>query len=331
MDAGLRTVHDIFEQLQVDEQWSQWSDRGFTWWAYRNAQRVWAEEPREEEGFSLSTVHVETEVLRGMPTEALDRRAFDLLLGVAMQEASLSAFVIRDDTVMLHMCAHVHDEIQRWMSQVLQMGAVLQIVAADERDDALTSILNEGPNGFAVEPAVSAHPISGERQTPDEMLGAVDELPMRDRPWGDQDEFEQVAEILNRGGMLATTGDRALTAEIPFGPNGGPAAAGGDSHMLQAMDQDRGERLGHGLRMRLQLRRWPEIDGRQIFAPELSEMEADGLSGVHLLGSWATAPVTEATPSFTCWLPSVLHRPGLLANLVMTFGARANWVSTLIP
>ena len=28
------------EQLQVDEQWSVRTERGFTWWAYENAQTI---------------------------------------------------------------------------------------------------------------------------------------------------------------------------------------------------------------------------------------------------------------------------------------------------
>jgi hypothetical protein len=45
LDTGLRTVGDVFTNLEVDEEWSTRERRGFTWWAHRHAQRVWAEEP----------------------------------------------------------------------------------------------------------------------------------------------------------------------------------------------------------------------------------------------------------------------------------------------
>jgi hypothetical protein len=81
-DAGLRTVEDIFANLQIDEQWSTLEGRGFTWWAHRHAQRVWAEEPVEDEGVTLSVVHVETEALRGLSAlSPTDARATKAVLG----------------------------------------------------------------------------------------------------------------------------------------------------------------------------------------------------------------------------------------------------------
>ena len=31
-DAGLSVVKGIYEALQIDDEWSTWSGRGFEWW-----------------------------------------------------------------------------------------------------------------------------------------------------------------------------------------------------------------------------------------------------------------------------------------------------------
>ena len=89
--------------------------------------------------------------------------------------------------------------------------------------------------------------------------------------------------------------------------------------------------MGLGLQMSLQLREGPMSGDRQIPPVELNHLEARGSSGSHLLGSWAIAQEQKATPYFTCFLPSVLFRPGLLLNMVLAMGVRARWVSGLIP
>jgi hypothetical protein len=60
-DAGTQTVREVFEALQIDADWSTWSDRGFTWWPHRLAQRVWAEIPTENDGVSVMRVNAETD------------------------------------------------------------------------------------------------------------------------------------------------------------------------------------------------------------------------------------------------------------------------------
>ena len=41
MNAGQQTVEWLFsEQLKVDAEWSVRTAKGFTWWAYRNAQTI---------------------------------------------------------------------------------------------------------------------------------------------------------------------------------------------------------------------------------------------------------------------------------------------------
>jgi hypothetical protein len=323
-DAGLRTVEDIFTNLEIDEDWSTRGGRGFTWWAHRHAQRVWAEEPVEDEDVTLSVVHVETDAMRGLSALSdVDARGSEAVLGVASGQASLAALMVDGDAVRFHSTVQVHDEIQEWASRLIQMAAVVQISNAELAIEQLAETLKLGPDE-------SHHPEHGPRPEPDEMIHALEGLPMRDRSWGEQAEYERVASLLTDRGVLSFPGDLGLTAEFPYGPSGGPAAAGGTSHLLQVQSTENG-RMGLGLRMTLRLREWPMEGERQVFPPELNALEAEGGPGAHLLGSWAIELGPSSVPYFTCFLPSVLYAPGSLLNLILSIGVRARWASDLIP
>lgn len=323
-DAGLRTVEDIFANLQIDEQWSTREGRGFTWWAHRHAQRRWADEPVEDEGVTPSVVHVETEALRGLSAlSPTDARGTEAVLGVVAGTASLAATLVDGDKVRFHSTVQVHDEIQGWSSRLIQMAAVVQIANAELGVAQLAETLR-------LEADESHHPEHGPRSEPDEMIHALEGLPMRDRPWGEQAEYEQLASLLTDRGVLSFPGELGLTVEFPYGPHGGPAETGGTSHLLQVQSTDN-EPMGRGLRMTLRLREWPMDDEGQIFPPELSALEAKKGIGAHLLGSWAIERDPSSAPFFTCFLPSVLHAPGSLLNLILSMGVRARWASDLIP
>ncbi len=322
-DAGLRTVEDIHGGLQIDEEWSVRAERGFTWWPYRHAQRVWAEEPVEDDGVTLSLVHVETAAMRGLESRSEGARRTEGALGALMGQASLAGLAIDGDAVRFRSTILVHDQSQPWASPLIQMAAVVQIANAERVVGGLASTLE-------LEPDESHHPERGPRPEPDEMIDALNGLPLRDRPWGEQAEFEEVSAFLNERGVFSMTGELGFAAEFPYGRNGGPAVAGGTSHLLEVESTENGE-MGLGLRMTLRLREWPMSGDRQIFPTELNGLEARGSSGAHLLGSWAIAQDQAATPHFTCFLPSVLYKPGLLLNLVLAMGVRTRWASGLIP
>jgi hypothetical protein len=273
---------------------------------------------------TLSVVHVETDALRGLSAlSPTDARGTAAVLGVVAGTASLAATMVDGDKVRFHSTVQVHDEIQGWASRLIQMAAVVQIANAELAAAQLAET-------FRLDVDESHHPEHGLRPDPDVMIQALEGLPMRDRPWGEQAEYEQVASLLTDRGVLSFPGELGLTAEFPYGPHGGPAAAGGTSHLLQVQSADNGS-MGQGLRMTLRLREWPMDDEGQIFPPELNALEAKKGPGAHLLGSWATEREPSSVPFFTCFLPSVLYAPGSLLSLILSMGIRARWASDLIP
>jgi hypothetical protein len=57
-DIGLRALLDLYDQLQIDEDWTAWRTRGFTWWPYQPRQMVVASEPTVIDGATISRVLV---------------------------------------------------------------------------------------------------------------------------------------------------------------------------------------------------------------------------------------------------------------------------------
>jgi hypothetical protein len=46
-DLGLAEINKLYDNLGIDAKWSVWEPRGFTWWGWHSAQRVWSEPARD--------------------------------------------------------------------------------------------------------------------------------------------------------------------------------------------------------------------------------------------------------------------------------------------
>lgn len=320
-DPGLSVVRSVFDALQIDEEWSAWEDRGFIWWPHQHAQRVWADPPVTNGDLMSSLVHAEVELIEGAEDADIPLRVLDAQLGVLAAGLTLHSAMRRGDRVCFHATASVYDGTVDWIARVFQVATLFEAVNAETR-------ASQFADAFGMQVVTSAHPVNGPRPVPDEML-RVEDFPATPNAWGDAGELDQIADFLNARGMLSRTGGNGLTAELPYGPNGGPAITGGDSHLLTLLSETRG-RLGAGARLTLRLGDWPRQDGEQIFPPQINAMEAAGLSRSHLIGTWAIEGHSLAIPYFTSWIPGVLHRPGILMNLVLSMAVRARWISTLV-
>ena len=51
----------IIDRLQIDDDWFEWTGRGFRWWAGPLAQRIAFSARRNLHGVPISTLHVETD------------------------------------------------------------------------------------------------------------------------------------------------------------------------------------------------------------------------------------------------------------------------------
>jgi hypothetical protein len=134
--------------------------------------------------------------------------------------------------------------------------------------------------------------------------------------------------MLTERGIFSMGDEQGLTAEFPYGPNGGPAAMGGTSNMLRVSTDETHPRLGSGVLLRLHLREQPVDADAPLHPFALNGLEAEGESDAHLPGSWCNNPEGGA-PVFVSFFPNVLADPNALLNLIMSMGMRARWASEL--
>jgi hypothetical protein len=211
-DAGLKAVDLLFEQLMIDEQWAVRRPRGFTWWSYRLAQHVEAEEPKPAaDGAMGSVVRVWTEVVREVPKGNTD---VAMIISTLNMQESMSAVVWNRDTGTIDECATspmYDDTVDAWVP-LLATAAILQNTAAHSRAHALAEVCS----GI---PASSDHPGTGERPVMDDLLDGP-------AAWtangvGMPSRFEGVhmlalAAYTEKCGVLGSGDERGFTCEVPF-------------------------------------------------------------------------------------------------------------------
>ena len=301
-------------------------------------------------------MHVATEVLREVPVtdEVL------LLLAEANLTATLGGFVMDPDGAI---SAHSHAWFRRentWQVNLLSTAAVLQAATCEASVDAIREVV-----GGRV--AVSAHPDRGERPEPDEMLGIggfVTEAGGAPSPYTPGD-FEAAAREGEQLWLVATTGGRALTAEVPFlggTPAGGrrrggvrhvprsgqsraartgdrrrpddPDEAGLETALLQLTADDPHPELGAGLLALLRLPLTLPGAASARLANDLNRAEREAVTVSPLLGSWCLAGEEVAfvsfTPAFVLRSDSESARRARLLNAAAWMTARSLWAAAEI-
>ncbi len=314
MNVGEQVIDWLFtEQLQVDEQWSVRSDTGFTWWADQNAQTIESlgeqTGPDGEPGYLIG---VRTEMVADLD---LTESALAELNEGPMRFAAMAGPVYDPDarTLSLASLGRVHEEITGWMGVLLASAAVLQIAEAGMLGTKLAEALGATP-------AVSAHPRSGPRPTPDEMLftpRVFIEEGKQPCQWPEADFARAVEEYMQRPPSVgASAGGQGFTVEFPFGER---------SSLCQVMGSQAHPLYGNGL---LILQRFPfpgasAAEGAEL-ALRLNSAELASASTGYGFGSFVH---DNATLCFTGFVPNSLHRQVSLPNVYFSCATRAQAMS----
>ncbi len=123
-DIGLSVVGDVFKHLLIDKEWSVKLKRGFRWWPSLFCQRIWADEPFDDDGFTLCRIHIRSDVVADFQDS--DRRLG--ILGMMMATATMSGFVrSRQDPSLLRLesTVNVHKGTAQWFGRVIALTAAL--------------------------------------------------------------------------------------------------------------------------------------------------------------------------------------------------------------
>ena len=307
-DPATRVIDYLFERMQIEDAWAVRSEDGFTWWGDRQAQRVYAGPPREVGGTVTRALHIEADLLRNVPAghETLVR-----LAGIN-RLATLSAYVANAEGTRVCLHASVSltaDNVP--MARGLALHAMaLQAADAASEADPLAEI-------FGGEVDESAHPASGVREEPDEMLGVA--TLYEDRGSGDSPfaagEMADLVHLAPRPWLLASNSPTGLQAEFAFGAT--------EKSRLEMDSETRHPALGSGLQVRLVLPVRPDVETVQrLNAYEVLEPDA------HQLGGWCLDEGLGVT--FVMFLPAAAHTANLTTSLAWHMAARNDWARALL-
>ncbi len=306
-DVGIQAVQEVYNGLQVDDEWSIKEERGFTWWANQFKQSIWAESTVEDGSLAISRVHVETEFLK-YPKRF---KKIDTQLAMMMKLSSLSGLIHDPQSGRLKWRCNVfvHEENKFWLIDMLCFAAIFQL-----KDAQTLGLISRQ---LELEHDHSCHPESGPREQFDDNLKLVDRtiIPEGQKPITSigQSEFEGLSLMLNDQKIFTSTGENSLAAYVPFGR---------DVSLLQIDMNQPHPHLGNGILYRLSLPPhdiWPvaSVDAAITMDMNINEQQ-DWLTG-HFLGSWCLGPVDidTQTPTFISFIPAVVCSPNVLHN--MTF------------
>jgi hypothetical protein len=314
-DIGLRVLDHAYKQMKVDREWSANIERGFVWWGHRLAQWVWAEPCFDDDGIIIARLHARTDVLTGFAPTPEQLRALIPFLRMA----SLSGLVrdAEDEGRLQLACSmYVHDQTFDWVKRAFSLAVAMQAAEAELLADALAGAL-----GARV--AASAHPHSGARPEPDDMLNVLQAVVIPEGAGPSQfpgRHFLTALETMEQGGFLASGEEDALTMEFPFGDR---------TSLCQLTTKDRHPWLGAGLLRRLSLPLGPDEEAARVEqALTLNEWELGELTRTHFLGSWCpdTHGLTHVTFFPNSWSGPC---PGYAVMAALNSLQRARWAARL--
>ena len=314
MNAGEKVIDWLYrEQLHVSEQWSVRTERGFTWWADQNAQTVEVlGEDAGPDGQPGYLVGVRTELLYDLD---LTPAALAEIADGPMRFAALAGPVYDAATSTLSICsvARVNDEIADWTGVVLAAAAVTQLAEAHMLGPALADSLG-------AQAAVSGHPSSGVRTSPDDMLFAPRAFIHQGQSpcqWPASAFSEAVDQFMRQPpAVKASASGQALTVQFPYGSKTSLCQMmGGQSHPL----------YGNGI---LLLQRFPFTAPSPAKGVELAlTLNAAELTGNVTGYGFGSYTYDQDMLCFAGFVPNALHRQVALANLYFAAAARAHAMS----
>ena len=311
MDAGLRTLNDVYAAFHLNDRWSARSGRDFTWLPHERAQTIWATEPRPWHGVDVSRLVADTPLFESKDG---DRDELTALSWIGATSTT-SGLVVDEGTVSLRCWALVYDDNQEWASKVFETAALVQAMEAQDLAETIAGSL-----GYA--PLIHEHPRSGERAEPDPILTSLTDRAVwaGQHRWNKRD-FTRAITWLTQYGIPAAEGPSGLVAEFAFGE--------GRANQLR-VHKERHPLLGWGVRMKLTLDGWPSGRfGTGLLPIELNALEQDSWESAHFVGSWGVDR-DGASTFFTCFLPSALYQPGFLEEAIAWTGERSTWVSRFL-
>lgn len=310
IDCGLQAINRVYDLLQVDPHWTVWEDRGFTWWGWHCAQRVWSEPAFADGELTTYRLHTQTDVFDGFDGSA-EQVAVLNLIGMNATLSGIIRVPTCEGRLRLAASVFVHADNLTWACRLFSVAVSSQIAEAE--------IISKSMNLCGLRQAGSAHPVFGQRVEMDEVLDIFLNII---RPLGEGEsayigsEFPEVLEMTQRVPCVLASGDeKGLTSEYPFGQH---------TALLQFTTGEKHPRAGSGLLCRLTLPDGEQDFATQVRAIEFNEAELASMTRCQFIGSWSAGEMGLTHVTFA---PNFVHSPGALSLLVVNQEIRCRWVT----
>jgi hypothetical protein len=308
MDLVEEVLKFLTVRMQIEAEWAVQEHTSFTWWAHTLAQRVWISPPREVHGIEVRTLHIQTDLLTGVP---MNTSTWAGLAGIN-RYATLSAYVADTASTQINLHASVSLTADNWL---LARAIALHAMALQMADAWAEAA--ELATAFGGRINATAHPHRGMREQPDEMVGVIEIYQQRgegESPFT-EDEIAELVHLDPRPWVLASNELHTLHADLEFA-EASPARLELDAAVKHPA-------LGSGLQLRLLLPVEPdEAIAQKLNANELLEPDA------HQLGAWCVDE--ERGLMFTGFVPAAAFVPGLSRALVYHLSAKNDWARALL-
>jgi hypothetical protein len=325
-DLGPEVLDRIYEAMRIDAQWSIRQERGFTWWGHRLAQRVWAEPPIFHVDAYTVCLHAETDFIRCISPD-IDPLPLVNLFNIF---SSLSAFVWDHGqrSLKLSSSAYFFDPGELTLLLPAFMCAVaIQAAEAHRMVDTLAECLQG-------EADVSAHPESGIRPEPDEMLAVVHRavapagaLPSRFVAA----DFATAQQLIHKWQVgFATCGEAGFTAEFPFFGWRPAVLAWQDpdpkleTALLTVRNSESHPVLGNGAFVKLTLPVQYDLKTGCELVARLNAAEAAGWTGFAFRGAWCWLLDTSDV-CFVSFIPNLCWNADLVSLIAAEMLGRTRW------
>lgn len=308
-DPGIEILHVVSTLMQIDAEWCQWGQRGFTWWGCPLAQTVWAEPPKFRGDREVTRVHSRTAIIRNPKDTSKLGEILSALNGLATMSAY--DWDPRSETIALHASVNAHADNVDWLKWLFANAVALQLAEAPRVAELLWRIVGG-------KLAASAHPRSGLRVVPDEMVRIIETAylpnggngpPDLTRPFNFLED-----ECFAPSGWPYHRDDRLLVSPISMNNVHTEFA------VLRIDGRERHPRVGHGALFTLV---FPE-EYDWLDPVRLNRLEIEEELAAHLLGGWTRSP--EGRITFATFLPSFICFPAFFHALFVRSLNRAEWL-----
>lgn len=314
IDPGLDAIAFAKQSLQVDSEWTDEHERGFTWWGGALALSMWADPVRAIDGTNVARVHVRQDVLRDVAPVA--RHAS--LLGALSTGLALAAPLVDGDEparLRLGMALDVFPGGAEWLIPHAAFAAALAASQAHAMAERLAEVMQATIDR-------TSHPRSGARARGDEMLFLLEHLV---RPRGEEPSPWSLA-------------DAAAALDAALGPLGVQARRDGASTWA-SLPGARGEavivvtpaatRVGFGSGALVRAVSPAATRSASIQeALALTRTEFESATPAPLLGGWYPDGARLAHEVF---LPSSCHDEGVLEGVILGAAMRLRWLDMRGP